>query len=47
MTPASMQSLLAWLKPQDHPVFVLLPQAEYDRLRASWRLPALDAGGAR
>ncbi|MGB3270494.1 MAG: L,D-transpeptidase family protein [Rhodanobacter sp.] len=47
MTPAVMQSLLAWLKPQDHPVFVLLPQAEYDRLRASWRLPALDAGGAR
>ena len=47
MTPAVMQSLLAWLKPQDHPVFVLLPQAEYDRLRASWQLPTLDAGGAQ
>lgn len=41
MTPALMQELLAWLKPQDHPVFVLLPQAEYERLRASWQLPAL------
>ncbi len=41
MTPALMQELLAWLKPQDHPVFVLLPQAEYERLRAPWQLPAL------
>jgi L,D-peptidoglycan transpeptidase YkuD (ErfK/YbiS/YcfS/YnhG family) len=47
MTPAAMQSLLAWLKPQDHPVFVLLPQAEYQRLRSSWQLPALAAGEAR
>jgi L,D-peptidoglycan transpeptidase YkuD (ErfK/YbiS/YcfS/YnhG family) len=47
MTPAVMQSLLAWLKPQDHPVFVLLPQAEYERLRTTWQLPALDAEGAR
>jgi L,D-peptidoglycan transpeptidase YkuD (ErfK/YbiS/YcfS/YnhG family) len=46
MTPALMQRLLAWLKPQDHPVFVLLPQAEYERLRASWRLPALTAAEA-
>jgi L,D-peptidoglycan transpeptidase YkuD (ErfK/YbiS/YcfS/YnhG family) len=41
MTPATMQSLLAWLKPQEHPVFVLLPQAEYERLRAEWQLPVL------
>ena len=47
MAPPVMQSLLAWLKPQDHPVFVLLPQAEYDRLRASWQLPELAAVGAR
>lgn len=46
MTPAVMQSLLAWLKPEDHPVFVLLPQGEYERLRASWQLPALDAAEA-
>ncbi|MGN6329605.1 MAG: L,D-transpeptidase family protein [Rhodanobacter sp.] len=42
MTRDTMQSLLAWLKPQDHPVFVLLPQAEYRRLHAPWQLPALD-----
>jgi L,D-peptidoglycan transpeptidase YkuD (ErfK/YbiS/YcfS/YnhG family) len=47
MTPAAMQSLLAWLKPQDHPVFVLLPQAEYQRLRSSWHLPTLAAGETR
>jgi L,D-peptidoglycan transpeptidase YkuD (ErfK/YbiS/YcfS/YnhG family) len=47
MTPAVMQSLLAWLKPQDHPVFVLLPRAEYERLRNTWQLPTLAAEGAR
>jgi L,D-peptidoglycan transpeptidase YkuD (ErfK/YbiS/YcfS/YnhG family) len=45
MTPAVMQSLLAWLKPQDHPVFVLLPQAQYERLRTEWQLPRI-AGGS-
>ncbi|MGP1665622.1 MAG: L,D-transpeptidase family protein, partial [Rhodanobacter sp.] len=43
MTPPVMQSLLAWLKPQDHPVFVLLPRAEYERLRAEWQLPLIAA----
>ncbi|HUH31447.1 MAG TPA: L,D-transpeptidase family protein [Rhodanobacter sp.] len=46
MTPALMQSLLAWLKPQDMPVFVLLPQAEYERLRSDWQLPRIAAPGA-
>lgn len=44
MTPASMRRLLAWLKPQAHPVFVLLPQDAYARLRDSWRLPVVQAG---
>lgn len=46
MTPSVMQSLLAWLKPQDHPVFVLLPQAEYERLRVQWQLPVIAAADA-
>ena len=46
MTPAVMQSLLAWLKPEDHPVFVLLPQDEYERLRTAWQLPAIAATDA-
>lgn len=46
MTPALMQSLLAWLKPQQHPVFVLLPQAEYERLRDEWQLPVIAAADA-
>ncbi len=45
MTPALMQSLLAWLKPQDHPVFVLLPQGQYERLRTEWQLPRIAATG--
>jgi L,D-peptidoglycan transpeptidase YkuD (ErfK/YbiS/YcfS/YnhG family) len=35
-----MQRLLVWLRPEDQPVFVLLPQAEYERLHAEWQLPA-------
>ena len=34
-----MRRLLAWLRPENQPVFVLLPQAEYQRLRVAWRLP--------
>lgn len=45
MTPAVMQSLLAWLKPEDQPVFVLLPQAQYERLRSDWELPRIAAKG--
>jgi L,D-peptidoglycan transpeptidase YkuD (ErfK/YbiS/YcfS/YnhG family) len=41
MSDATMSHLLAWLKPKDEPVFVLLPESEYKRLRATWNLPAL------
>ena len=41
MDPAAMQSLLAWLDAKQRPVFVLLPQSEYDRLHAAWQLPGL------
>ncbi|WP_232823442.1 L,D-transpeptidase [Dyella sp. C9] len=40
MPEAVMRGLLAWLKPEDHPVFVLLPQDAYARLRTRWHLPA-------
>ncbi|HEX8779519.1 MAG TPA: hypothetical protein VF738_15500 [Rhodanobacter sp.] len=43
MTSGAMQRLLAWLKPQEHPVFVLLPQGEYARLRHAWQLPDVGA----
>ena len=39
MAEPVMQELLRWLDPQHHPVFVLLPRAEYDRLAHDWRLP--------
>lgn len=41
MAEDAMRSLLAWLKPEARPVFVLLPAAEYARLRADWGLPEL------
>jgi hypothetical protein len=43
MAPPTMETLLGWLRPERHPVFVLLPLPEYDRLREAWGLPALDA----
>lgn len=42
MAPQTMTSLLAWLDPRRHPVFVLLPQAQYTRLRKAWHLPVVD-----
>jgi L,D-peptidoglycan transpeptidase YkuD (ErfK/YbiS/YcfS/YnhG family) len=41
MTEPAMLTLLSWLRPQDHPVFVLLPNDEYARLQAVWDLPDL------
>lgn len=39
MDDVSMQALLAWLRPADRPLFVLLPEAEYRRLQNDWDLP--------
>jgi len=35
----ALRRLVSWLQPQRHPLFVLLPQAEYRRLRTAWQLP--------
>jgi D-alanyl-D-alanine dipeptidase len=39
MTIANIQALLAWLNPDDEPVLVQLPEAEYERLKKNWQLP--------
>jgi L,D-peptidoglycan transpeptidase YkuD (ErfK/YbiS/YcfS/YnhG family) len=39
MTDDAMEHLLAWLDPKKKPVFVLLPKAQYVRLRGAWHLP--------
>lgn len=39
MSDADMARLLRWLDRRKEPRFVLLPAAEYARLRAVWRLP--------
>jgi L,D-peptidoglycan transpeptidase YkuD (ErfK/YbiS/YcfS/YnhG family) len=41
MDEPAMRDLLAWLQPAQRPVFVLLPQDEYDRLKSEWGLPPL------
>jgi len=41
MAEPAMQALVAWLRPDEHPVFVLLPREQYVRLRADWDLPEL------
>ena len=40
MDEAVMQALVGWLKPDDHPAFVLMPDAAYDARQAAWQLPA-------
>lgn len=42
MDDGVMSGLLGWLQPGRHPVFVLLPQAQYQQLHAQWDLPAPD-----
>ena len=39
MASETMGRLLAWLRPEARPVFVLLPRTEYRRLARDWRLP--------
>lgn len=42
MDAAVMTRLLSWLQPGANPVFVLLPEQEYERLRGAWQLPQPD-----
>ena len=42
MPENALRGLLAWLRDDAHPAFVLLPQDEYARLRTTWHLPVLD-----
>ncbi|MDT5272674.1 MAG: zinc D-Ala-D-Ala dipeptidase [Acidobacteriota bacterium] len=41
MEEASLTELLRWLDPKKRPLLVQLPEGEYTRLSAAWRLPAL------
>lgn len=43
MDERSLRELLAWLDEAKHPIFVLLPRAEYRRLRTQWNLPDVSA----
>ncbi len=39
MAETNLRALIARINPRRHPVYILLPRAEYARLRAAWRLP--------
>ena len=41
MDETTMDGLLAWLRPDRHPLFVLMPAREYVRVQANWELPAV------
>ncbi len=41
MAPTTMDIVLSWLRPDAHPVFILLPLTEYRRLQSTWDLPPL------
>ncbi|WP_226876941.1 L,D-transpeptidase family protein [Microbulbifer hainanensis] len=42
MAEPVMDRLLGWLDAAEHPVYVALPRAEYERLRKSWSLPDIE-----
>ena len=42
MAAPDMDILTGWLKPGEHPVFVLLPREAWRRLHKTWQLPAAD-----
>ncbi len=39
MAEADLRAVIARIAPDKHPVYILLPRAEYARLRTAWRLP--------
>ncbi|MCU0781302.1 MAG: L,D-transpeptidase family protein [Akkermansiaceae bacterium] len=39
MDAARLRDLIGWLNPDRKPLYVLLPQPEYDRLKPAWGLP--------
>ena len=41
MEAGALEGLMRWLDRAQRPMLVQLPAAEYERLRAAWRLPAL------
>ncbi len=41
MESKNMEKLVSWLDPDQNPVLVQLPEAEYQRLRYGWKLPRL------
>jgi D-alanyl-D-alanine dipeptidase len=40
MAEESVEAILRWLDATENPLLVVLPSFEYDRLKASWALPA-------
>jgi D-alanyl-D-alanine dipeptidase len=41
MSESDIETVLAWLDAQAHPILVQLPQPEYARLREAWHLPEM------
>jgi hypothetical protein len=39
MDEAKLRSLIARIDPTRRPLYVLLPKAEYEKLRPVWKLP--------
>jgi hypothetical protein len=39
MAEENLKRLIATIDPAKRPVYVLLPQAEYEKLRPEWKLP--------
>ncbi|MCF6312498.1 MAG: hypothetical protein L3J39_08600 [Verrucomicrobiales bacterium] len=41
MEKPKLEKIIQWLRPKGNPQYILLPQAEYQRLKPYWKLPDL------
>lgn len=39
MAEEDLEKMIRWLRPEKHPQYVLLARAEYEKMRAAWKMP--------
>ena len=47
MSEPALKEMIAWIDPTALPVYVLLPESEYQRLRGPWGLPSMTSEPSR
>jgi hypothetical protein len=39
MEPSKLEWLISQIDPSRHPLYILLPKADYQKYRSAWKLP--------